>query len=100
MNRNVSFMITSRAGGQYFVADKNPDCCKNHGAVPPFIIHKQPTITRKDGIEKTLDDVMKEEKESVCSAGLNAADKEGNDCDFFGFSMRTTPKGSMQQDIF
>ena len=38
--------------GQYCVPGKNPDCYESHGAPPPFIIHKQPTVTRKDGNEK------------------------------------------------
>eukprot|EP00957_Ditylum_brightwellii_P084335 6413449-Ditylum_brightwellii.AAC.1 len=68
MNRHASFMITIRADGQYSVSGKNPDCHESYGVPPSFIIHKQPTATRKDGNEKTLDDVMKEEKETFYSA--------------------------------
>eukprot|EP00957_Ditylum_brightwellii_P008390 635359-Ditylum_brightwellii.AAC.1 len=79
MSRHVSSMITSRADGQYSVPDKYPDYYESYGAPPPFIIHKQPTVTRKYGNEKTLDDVMKEETEIFYSAGLNVVDNKGHD---------------------
>ena len=43
---------------------------------------------------------MKEEKETLYSAGLNVGENKETDWNYFGFGVRTTPKGSMQQDIF
>jgi hypothetical protein len=87
--------------GQYCVRGNNKNNeYDSYSAIPPFIVHKQPSIRRKDAASKTVEDVEEENKKQNYTQGLFKMHENGEETNNFGFSVRTTPKGSMQQDIF
>ena len=56
--------------GQYCIPGDTNGERKQYGAVPPFLIHKQPSIKRGEASKRTLHDVYKETVSPAYTSGL------------------------------
>ena len=88
-------LLQNTYSGLYCKPGSNSDEYEE-GAIPPFIVHTQKSMKRMDASERIVDDVHMEKVGNMYASGLFYS-KNNNP---YGYGVRTTPNGSMQQDIF
>eukprot|EP00957_Ditylum_brightwellii_P189227 14403324-Ditylum_brightwellii.AAC.1 len=100
MTRHVSIVLCSRADGAYCYPGDDENNFDEHGDIPPYIIYANKSKVKKD--DKSKSSAYDEDKASAnYVSGLYIYNEDYNTfSNTFGFRCKTTPKGSIQQDLF